>query len=88
MSTLHESQLRWANMLRRAQPTPEEVLLDEPLEYNRRDLQAPCILEVDRPDLDRNINGFGECKVCSRWRRVWNSVCAWCGHDSEDCNEE
>jgi hypothetical protein len=94
---LHMDQMRWAQMIRNATPgghkaVPEIELTDvvveqEPLEFNSEDLLG-CDIENSITQIVQPINGFGECILCHKHKRLWSSVCAYCGADPEDFEEE
>lgn len=84
---LREEQLRWAQMLK-GNLEPKEVELTEVVEQDPGDLQGPCVLRVETPNLTQpNINDFGNCTICHKHRRLWSGVCGWCGADPEDFEE-
>jgi len=89
LDRLHEDQMRWAQMIKRAS-SPEQIELtelvhDEPLSFNSGDLLG-CALEAD-PLPNLNSNQFGDCTVCHKHHRLWSGVCGWCGADPEDFEE-
>ena len=91
MDTLHKDQLRWAQMIKNASSNQgvielTELAEDEPLSFDSADLLG-CSIDSD-PIPNLNPNGFGECTVCHKHRRLWSGVCGWCGADPEDFEEQ
>ncbi len=96
---LLKTQLEWIRMLKDAEPGAcknpptidlTNVVTIEPLEIDARDLGGCDIeTEVNPTTTAPLITGFGECIVCHKDpKRIWAGVCAMCGADDDDLEEE
>ena len=95
---LYKDQLRWVKMLKAATPgacinPPTLELVDpvviHPLEVETQDLGGCQIeTETNAATTAAFTTGFGECIVCHKEKRIWSGVCAMCGADDDDLEEE
>jgi hypothetical protein len=82
---LYDEQLRWAKLLRGG---PVEIELVEVLVQELPENSQPALASPAAPEVKPCTNGFGNCKLCRKHRRLWSGVCAWCGADFEDFEGE